>query len=285
MFTRDKGMKSKTKYRSIWADIIGVIVTVIVFILPFYFLVVNAAKSQEESFRLNMSPPEKWLLFQNIAKVVSDYDWHVLRATWNSLILTIFSVFFLIIISGMTGFVMHRKRDKASAVANFLVLTALVIPPAIVPTIWVLQRIGLYKTLAGMIAIEIAYGLAFAVLIFRNFIGTIPKEIDEAAIVDGCTGWNLYFRIIFPLLKPVSITIGIIATAAVFNDFTNPLYYLPGDENATLQGTLFAYVSRYSTQYNLLFSDILYITAFPLLAFIFFNKRIVSGMTAGSIKG
>lgn len=148
-----------------------------------------------------------------------------------------------------------------------------------------LQRIGLYKTLAGMIAIEVAYGLAFAVLIFRNFIGTIPKEIDEAAIVDGCTGWNLYFRIIFPLLKPVSITIGIIATAAVFNDFTNPLYYLPGDENATLQQTLFAYVSRYSTQYNLLFADILYITAFPLLAFIFFNKRIVSGMTAGSIKG
>ena len=285
IFTRDKGLKSKKKYRSIWADIIGVVVTVIVFILPFYFLVVNAAKSEEESFRLNMSPPEKWLLFQNIAKVVSDYDWHVLNATKNSLILTLFSVFFLIIISGMTGFVMHRKRNRTSGIANFLVLTALVIPPAIVPTIWVLQRIGLYKTLAGMIAIEVAYGLAFAVLIFRNFIGTIPKEIDEAAIVDGCTGWNLYFRIIFPLLKPVSITIGIISTAAVFNDFTNPLYYLPGDENATLQQTLFAYVSRYSTQYNLLFADILYITAFPLLAFIFFNKRIVSGMTAGSIKG
>jgi len=81
IFTRNKGLKSKTKYRSIWADIIGVLVTVIVFILPFYFLVVNAAKSQEESFRLNMSPPEKWLLFQNIAKVVSDYDWHVLNAT------------------------------------------------------------------------------------------------------------------------------------------------------------------------------------------------------------
>ena len=285
MFKRDKGLKSKTKYRSIWADIIGATLTVVVFILPFYFLVVNAAKGTTESFRLNMSLPEKWLLFHNIGKVVSAYDWHVLRATWNSFILTIFSVFFLIIISGMTGFVMHRKRNRASSIANFLVLTALVIPPAIVPTIWVLQRIHLYKTLAGMIAIEVAYGLAFAILIFRNFIGTIPKEIDEAAIVDGCTGWSLYFRIIFPLLKPVTITIGIIATAAVFNDFTNPLYYLPGDENATLQQTLFAYVRRYSTQYNLLFSDILYITAFPLLAFIFFNKRIVSGMTAGSIKG
>ena len=285
MFKRKETLKSKTKYRSIWADIIGVLLTVIIFILPFYFLVVNAAKGTSESFRLNMSPPKKWLLFHNIGKVVSDHDWHVLRSTYNSFILTIFSVFFLVIISGMTGFVMHRKRNRASSIANVLVLTALVIPPAIVPTIWVLQRLHLYKTLAGMIAIEVAYGLAFAILIFRNFIGTIPKEIDEAAIVDGCTGWNLYFRIIFPLLKPVTITIGIIATAAVFNDFTNPLYYLPGDENATLQQTLFAYVSRYSTQYNLLFSDILYITAFPLLAFIFFNKRIVSGMTAGSIKG
>lgn len=285
MFTRDKGLKSKTKYRSIWADIIGVSLTLFIFILPFYFLLVNAAKGTSESFRLNMSPPKKWLLFHNIGKVVSDHDWHVLRSTYNSFILTVFSVFFLVIISGMTGFVMHRKRNRVTSVANVLVLTALVIPPAIVPTIWVLQRIHLYKTLAGMIAIEVAYGLAFAILIFRNFIGTIPKEIDEAAIVDGCTGWNLYFRIIFPLLKPVTITIGIIATAGIFNDFTNPLYYLPGDENATLQQTLFAYVSRYSTQYNLLFSDILYITAFPLLAFIFFNKRIVSGMTAGSIKG
>ena len=285
MFKRQETLKSKTKYRSIWADIIGVALTIFIFILPFYFLLVNAAKGTSESFRLNMSPPKKWLLFHNIGKVVSDHDWHVLRSTYNSFILTIFSVFFLVIISGMTGFVMHRKRNRASSIANVLVLTALVIPPAIVPTIWVLQRLHLYKTLAGMIAIEVAYGLAFAILIFRNFIGAIPKEIDEAAIVDGCTGWNLYFRIIFPLLKPVTITIGIIATAAIFNDFTNPLYYLPGDENATLQQTLFAYVSRYSTQYNLLFADILYITAFPLLAFIFFNKRIVSGMTAGSIKG
>ncbi len=285
MFKRQETLKSKTKYRSIWADIIGVALTIFIFILPFYFLLVNAAKGTSESFRLNMSPPKKWLLFHNIGKVVSDHDWHVLRSTYNSFILTVFSVFFLVIISGMTGFVMHRKRNRASSIANVLVLTALVIPPAIVPTIWVLQRMHLYKTLAGMIAIEVAYGLAFAILIFRNFIGTIPKEIDEAAIVDGCTGWNLYFRIIFPLLKPVTITIGIIATAAIFNDFTNPLYYLPGDENATLQQTLFAYVSRYSTQYNLLFADILYITAFPLLAFIFFNKRIVSGMTAGSIKG
>ncbi|MTA20899.1 MAG: ABC transporter permease subunit [Actinobacteria bacterium] len=268
-----------------WNDIVGVLLTVVVFILPFYFLLVNAGKNEEDSFRLNLSPPKDWQLLENFKTVITDNDYMVLRSTWNSLVMTLGSVFFLIIISGMTGYVMHRKRNIVTTIGNIFVLTALVVPPAIVPTIWVLQRLGLYKTMTGMIMIQVAYGLAFAVLIFRNFMSTIPREIDEAAMIDGCTGWGLYFRVIFPLLKPVTITIGIIATAAIFNDFTNPLYYLPGEENATLQQTLFNYVSRYSTQYNLLFTDILYITAFPLVAFIFFNKRIVAGMTAGSIKG
>jgi raffinose/stachyose/melibiose transport system permease protein len=165
------------------------------------------------------------------------------------------------------------------------VLTALIIPPAIVPTIWVLQKLHLFGTLQGIIAIQVAYGMGFSILIFRNFIATIPRELDEAAIIDGCGGWNLYFKIIFPLLRPVTITIGILATVGIFNDFTNPLYFLPGEKNATLQQTLFNYVSRFSTQYNLLFADILYITIFPLLAFIFFNKKIVAGMTSGSVKG
>ncbi len=275
----------KRKYRPLWVELIGLFLTVAIFLLPFYFLIVNAAKNSEESFKLSLSPPKDWDLLKNFKYVIMDNDWEILRATKNSFIMTIFSVFFLVIIAGMTGFILHRKRDRISKVASVLILTALVVPPAIVPTIWVLQRLGIYKTMHGMIMIQVAYGLAFAVLIFRNFIGTIPKEIDEAAIIDGCTGWNLYFRIIFPLLRPVTIAVGIIATAAIFNDFTNPLYYLPGNENITLQQTLFNYISRYLTSYNYLFADILYITLFPLLAFILFNKKIVSGMTAGAIKG
>jgi len=277
--------ESRTTYRPFWVEIIGLFFIVAIFLLPFYFLVVNAGKNSEDSFRLDLSLPKDWQLIENFKTVLMDNEWELLRATKNSFVMTIFSVFFLVIIAGMTGFVLHRKRDRISKVASVLILTALVVPPAIVPTIWVLQRLGIYKTMHGMIMIQVAYGLAFAVLIFRNFIGTIPKEIDEAAIIDGCTGWSLYFRIIFPLLRPVTIAVGIIATAAIFNDFTNPLYYLPGSENVTLQQTLFNYVSRYMTRYNLLFTDILYITLFPLLAFILFNKKIVAGMTAGAIKG
>lgn len=285
MSNRKISFKRKNRYRPLWVEITGLILTISIFLLPFYFLVVNAGKNSEDSFRLDLTPPKDWKLLENFKTVLMDNNWELVRATKNSFIMTLFSVFFLVIIAGMTGFILHRKRDRISKVASVLILTALVVPPAIVPTIWVLQRLGIYKTMHGMVMIQVAYGLAFAVLIFKNFIGTIPKEIDEAAIIDGCTGWNLYFRIIFPLLRPVTIAVGIIATAAIFNDFTNPLYYLPGNENITLQQTLFNYISRYLTRYNLLFTDILYITLFPLIAFILFNKKIVAGMTAGAIKG
>jgi raffinose/stachyose/melibiose transport system permease protein len=282
---KSSNKKLRKKYRSIFADIFGVLAFSIVFLMPFYFVVITAAKDEKAAFRLNLSWPKDWLLWQNLKEVISAYDWHVLNATKNSFIMTIFSVFFLIIISGMTGYVLQRRRSKVTSFAGVLVLTALIIPPAIVPTIWVLQKLHLFGTLQGIIAIQVAYGMGFSILIFRNFIATIPRELDEAAIIDGCGGWNLYFKIIFPLLRPVTITIGILATVGIFNDFTNPLYFLPGEKNATLQQTLFNYVSRFSTQYNLLFADILYITIFPLLAFIFFNKKIVAGMTSGSVKG
>ena len=148
-----------------------------------------------------------------------------------------------------------------------------------------LQKLHLFKTLQGLIFIQVAYSAAFAILIYKSFIASIPKEIDEAAAMDGCTGFSLYRRIIFPLLMPVNITIIVTTSVAIFNDFTNPLYFLPGAKNATVQLTLFNFQSQYLTQYNLLFTDILLITIPPLLVFIIFNKRIVSGMTAGAVKG
>jgi raffinose/stachyose/melibiose transport system permease protein len=165
------------------------------------------------------------------------------------------------------------------------VLSGLIIPPAIVPTIWLLQGLGLFKTLPGLILVEVAFGLPFAVLLFRAFVAAIPRELDEAAMIDGCGGLRLFFQVIFPLLRPVTITVILTSSVFVFNDFVNPLYFLPGEENATVQVTLYNFQSQYSTQWNLLFMDIVLITIPPLLAFVFFNRKIVSGMTAGALKG
>ena len=191
----------------------------------------------------------------------------------------------LVIFGAMVGFVLQRRPSAWTPVVNFFVLAGLIIPPAVVPTIWLLQGLDLFKTLHGLILIEVAYGLSFTVLLFRAFIATIPRELDEAAIIDGAGPLRLFFQVILPLLRPVVVTVVVVQSVAIFNDFTNPLYYLPGKDNVTVQLTLYNFQSQFNTSYNLLFMNILLITIPPLIVFLFFNRQIVAGMTAGAVKG
>jgi len=115
---------------------------------------------------------------------------------------------------------MQRRKGRGTPVIDFLVLAGLMIPPAVVPTVWVLNGIGLFKTLPGLILVEVALSFPFSALLYKGFMGSIPREIDESAVMDGCNGLVLFLRIIFP----------------------------------------------------------------PLILFVFFNKRIVAGMTAGAVK-
>jgi raffinose/stachyose/melibiose transport system permease protein len=122
------------------------------------------------------------------------------------------------------------------------------------------------------------------VLLFRAFVATIPRELDEAAIMDGAGPMRLFFRVILPLLRPVVVTSVLVQSVTIFNDFTNPLYYLPGKDNVTVQLTLYNFQSQFNTSYNLLFMNILLITIPPLVVFLFFNRQIVEGMMAGALK-
>ncbi len=185
----------------------------------------------------------------------------------------------------MVAYVWQRRSGRLSGVINGLVLAGLIVPPAIVPTIWVLQKVGLFKTMPGLILIEIAYGLPFCVLLFRAFIAGVPRELDEAALLDGAGPMQIFFRVIFPVLRSVMVTVIILQSVFIYNDFQNPLYFLPGTENATIQLTLLNFQSQFNTQYNLLFATILLVTIPPLVMFIFFNRKIVEGMAAGSVKG
>jgi raffinose/stachyose/melibiose transport system permease protein len=263
----------------------AVLVTAVLFVVPFIFIVFMAFKDQVQASKLDFSAPLKNNLITNIVDVVQARNYQLLTAFVNSAILTVVSVTGMVIAGAMVAYVRQRRVSKWNKVVDMLVLAGLIIPPAVVPTIWVLQGMGLFRTMPGLILVEIAFGLAFTVLLFRAFIGTIPKELDEAAILDGAGPFRLFFRVIFPLLKSVIVTVVVVQSVFVFNDFVNPLYFLPGDENATVQLTLFNFKSQFTQQYNLLFTDILLITIPMLVMFVFFNRKIVEGMTAGAVKG
>lgn len=268
------------------AGFVSLLATTLVFWVPFYFVIVNSFKNQAEAAEMNLRWPTVSRVVGNYWEVLSTSNYLLVRAFWNSSLLTIFSVSLMVIVCSMAGFVLQRRAGgRGLSFINFLILAGLMIPPAIVPTIWVLDALHLFKTLAGITLIEVALHFSFCVMLYQSFSATLPREIDESAFMDGCGGFRLFTRFIFPMLVPVTWTIVILQVIAVYNDFVNPLYFFPGGKNVTVQLTLYNFTSQFRTSWNLLFADVILISIPPLIMFIFFNKRIVGGMTAGAIKG
>jgi raffinose/stachyose/melibiose transport system permease protein len=278
---------SRTRQR-VFAWVVGgiaVVLSLVVFVVPFAFIAVQALKTRQDANQLSFSWPDETVLWQNIVETIQTRDYIVVTALVNSTILTVASVTLMVVFAAMVGYVLQRRTTRWTGFINVLALSGLIIPPAVVPTIWVLQGLGLFRTLPGMVLVEVAFGLSFSILLFRAFMSTIPRELDEAATIDGAGPVRVFFQVIFPLLRSVVLTVIIVQSVVVWNDFVHPLYFLPGDENATVQLTLYNFQSQFSTQYNLLFTNILIITIPPLVVFLLFNRQIVGGFTTGAVKG
>lgn len=277
-------MKGK-KRKLLIADILVLAGSLLIFGVPLYFLVVNSFKTQKDARQLSISWSKTFAILENYKEAFSNQHYMIVRAFFNSVIITFFTVVGLLIICSMAGYVIQRRKDKVTKAANTMILTGLMIPPAIMPTIWVMQKVSIYKTIPGMILVEIALGIPFTIMLFRGYMGAIPREIEEAAMIDGCGRFRIFFSVIAPLLTPIASTIVILQAVTVFNDFVNPLYFLPGNENVTIQLTVYNFMGKFSNKYNLLFADIVIVTIPMLLLFIFFNKKIIDGMAAGAVKG
>lgn len=277
-------MKVRTVGR-IGAETLAVALAVLLFGIPFLFAILNAGKTASESQVMHLSLPASPHYLANVREVLSAADGMVITAFFNSTKLTLLSLAVIVVVSSMSGFFLERRSSRATPILRFLIMSGLMIPPSVVTTIWVLQGVHLYKTLAGMVLIESAILFSFSTLLYRAHTVTIPREIDEASIIEGCSSFTLFFRVIFPLMQPVTATIIVLNGVTIFNDFVDPLYFFPGPNNATVQLTLYNFISRYVSQYNLLFADVLLISLPPLVLFIIFNRRIVAGIVSGAVKG
>lgn len=278
-------MKPTKFIKAYGLDAIAVVVVGIFFIVPFVFILLTASKTRQEAGLFEFSLPSQFLLVQNMIEVLSFRDFRMGRALLNSSLLTVASVTLIVLFGAMVAYVMQRRNDRTANLVNSIMFAGLVLPPAVVPTLFLLQWVGLYKTLFGLICVEVALALPFAIVVLRAFIGSIPREIDEAAIMDGASPLQLFLSIIMPLLWPAVVTVIVTSSVAIYNDFSNPLYFLPGDANVTAQLTLFSFMSQFNSQWNLLFADVIIITIPPLILFMFFQRQIVSGMTSGAVKG
>lgn len=269
----------------VWLDVLSLMAIGVVFVVPFIFILLMASKTGPEAAQFQFSLPTQFQLFDNIRQVLEFGDRRMFLALFNSTVITVGSITLIVLLSSLVAYVMQRRQDRMATLASSIMLAGLIIPPAVVPTIFVLQKIGLYRTLFGLIMVEVAVTMPFAIITLRAFMATIPREIDEAAIIDGATPMQVFFRVILPLLRPAIITVIVVSSVGIYNDFSGPLYFLPGAQNITVQLTMYSYISQFSSQWNLLFANVLVITVPPLLMFLFFQRQIVSGMTSGAVKG
>src|SRR5436189_5697717 len=147
-----------------WIDAVALVVIGVVFIIPFVFVFLTAAKPRAEAALFEFSWPSKFQLLENLREVMTFGDNRMLLALWNSTLLTVGSVTLIVLLSALFAFVIQRRRDRLASAVSALMLAGLIIPPAVVPTVFVLQSIGLYKTLVGMILVEVAFAMPFAIL-------------------------------------------------------------------------------------------------------------------------
>ena len=253
--------------------------------IVFYFIFITACKDQAEAARLTLAWPSEWKLWENIQYVMTFNNGLFVKSFWNSLRLTVCSIAILVFTSAMTAFILQRKRGWISKISDKLIIAGLIVPASVIPTYWVLSLLGIANTLTGLTLVEVATLFPFAVMMYKGFIATLPRELDEAAVIDGCGSVRLFFRIIFPLLKPITMAVIILRSIVVYNDFQNPQYFMSGSDSQTVQLCVYLFKSSFTSHYGRLMAAVIIVSVPLLLLYIFLNKHIMEGMPLGAVKG
>jgi raffinose/stachyose/melibiose transport system permease protein len=271
------------KYRlsDLILELIMVILSMVV-VIPLLLVIFGSLKSPAEALHYDVLPPTVWHP-GNYAEVAQKSN--ILTAFKNSTLITVTVVTVVIFICSLASFIIARRGDRFCRFLTTYFSMALIVPMAIVPTILLLQGMHLMNTKTGMILVMIAANISWSMFITTSFVNTIPREMDEAAIIDGCGPIPLFYWIIFPLLKPVLMTNVVIIGMGTWNDLQTPLYMLNSSRNITMPLTVYNFMGRYFSQWNLIFADLVLVGLPMVLMYAFLQKYIVSGITAGAVKG
>ncbi|WP_335869488.1 carbohydrate ABC transporter permease [Bacillus sp. 2205SS5-2] len=266
-----------------WIVTILLIIGTLLILFPLYLTITIALKTPKELAESFIAFPKEFR-FQNFADAIEMTGFF--SALGNSLFITVFVVALTLLTNSMVAYAIARNmHKKAYKLLFYYFVSAMFVPFPIImlPIVKQTSSWGL-DNLVGLILLYIVYGLAFNVFIYVGYIKSIPKELEEAAIMDGASTWKVFWKVIFPLLSPMNATVGILTTLWAWNDFMLPLVILSDQSMATLPLVQFIFQSQFSTDYNLAFASYLMALSPMIIVYIFAQKWIISGVAKGAIK-
>ncbi len=271
-----------------WGGQAAAILASLVTLTPIYVMAVNSLKSKAQASSMGIElpselHPENFLTVIDKGKLIGSFFNSVLYAAGSTILGTL--------LAAMAAFVLSRHRSPINRFLYFFLIMGIALPINFFTLTTMMQVTHLINTRQGMVVLYSAMQIPFAVFLIYGFIEAIPRELDEAAIIDGCTPLQLFFRVIFPLLTPVLVTTGILSFLNTWNDFLFPLYYLDNSDNWPMTLAVYNFYGTFGQSgnlesgWNLVSADIV-LTILPVIVIYLLGQRfILSGLTTGAIKG
>ena len=261
-----------------------VVLVTALFALPLYLALVNVFKSTELIGERPLALPAPATLdnLEDAARMSL-----VQKGLKTSLIVTAGTLLLVVPISAMMAYYIARWDTRIARALLAIFLFGLMLPPQVVliPTVEILRSLGLMFTYWGLILNFAAYFLPFGVFVFSGFVRTIPRELDEAAMLDGASRFKTFWLVVFPLMRPATASVVIVTAVWAWNDFLSPLIILGAERGVTVTTGVYLSVGQFSVDYGQEFG-IMFIASLPILAFfLLLQKHFVSGLTAGGTKG
>lgn len=256
------------------------------FFLPLYVAAINAFKTNDEIINSPLALPLSPTL-DNIIGVLFRPDGLFWYGLYNSVVLTGISITITTLLAAMCAYYLVRSGQVWGKIVMVVMLTGLMIPPAVImmPISRIVGSLGLMSTLPGMILVNIGYYLPFAVFVYSGFIRGVPKELEEAAAIDGASRIRIFWQIVFPMLRPASASVLIFLGVWIWNDFLTPLIILgPGTGNTITVG-IYRALGQYQRDFGSVFALMLLATLPVLIFYLSFQKHFIRGLTGGAIKG
>ncbi|WP_343250008.1 carbohydrate ABC transporter permease [Diplocloster hominis] len=254
----------------------------LVIIIPLLVMILGSFKNPTEAQLFNLHLPTEWH-FDNYSYVIQKGG--IGLAFVNSLIITVVVTVFVLISGSLCAFVVSRKNTRYTNFVYNLFLLGMICPIQIVTTFGVLKSLNLVGTFLGVMAVESALQLPWTIFTLSGFIKNVPRDLDEAAFIDGASPARMFFTIIMPLMKPILATALVTTAMYAWNEFMIPMYFFNSSSKWTMPLTVYNFFGQYASNWNYVFADLV-LTALPIaILYLCCQKYVISGQTAGAVKG
>lgn len=277
-------MKAKERSLAVAKEILLLLAT-IVMLIPIYYFVISAFKLREDILFYPLKLSGEMFTLENFR--IAFQKMKYLKSLSNTAFITIGSMVITIVLGSLNGFIIARVKARRFEMIYAYLLALMVIPfvGCLIPLVVMMNRVGLYNNLWSCLLIQAGWNLPFATFLYTGFMRSLPGELEEAAMIDGCSLFGTYARVFLPLLGPVTATCCIRCGIGVWNDYMVSASFLNSSKTPTLQVSVGKFFGQFVNEYGQSFAAVVLCSLPIIVLFLFLQKYFIKGMAAGAVKG